>query len=176
MFSPPGAPQIGVGFNKPSAPPPMQPPGGPPAAAAPNFYQQTPNQGGGPTNLNPMNPMSAPNAPQNDVHPGAGVGVGGVAQPQLQENIDFNVQIPKRLLRLSSAHIPQSVSMVNSTKLPLGAVIRPLAPPGPEEEDVDVVNPGAAGIIRCKRYVLINSICRMQFWHPGISLYTWIAS
>ncbi|KAL3938641.1 MAG: hypothetical protein SGARI_001666, partial [Bacillariaceae sp.] len=36
-------------------------------------------------------------------------------------------------------------------KVPLGGVLRPLAPCPDDEEDVDVVQPGNAGIIRCKR-------------------------
>ncbi len=41
--------------------------------------------------------------------------------------------------------------MATQCKVPVGAVIRPLAPAACEEDEVDVVQPGNAGIIRCKR-------------------------
>ena len=132
MFRPPNAPQM------------MQPPPGPkgPSQMGSSFYQQGP-----PSDKGQMNGMPATNA--NSLNPA----MDQQQQVGVEENVDLNIKIPKRLLRLSSTHIPQSVSMINSVKMPVGAVLRPLAPPGPDEEDVDVVNPGAAGIIRCKRYV-----------------------
>ena len=68
-----------------------------------------------------------------------------------QENIDYSIQVPSRILRLSSQYIPATATLAMASKVPLGAVIRPLAPCGSEEEDVAVVQPGAAGIVRCKR-------------------------
>ena len=65
-----------------------------------------------------------------------------------EENIDLNIQVPPHILRCSTAYIPQSASLAHATKVPLGAVVRPLAPGG---EEVKVVQPGAAGIVRCKR-------------------------
>lgn len=135
MFRPPNAPQM-------SAPPQMmQPPPGPNGSSqmGSSFYQQ-----GAPPEKGQMNGMPVTNA--NSLNPAM-----DQQQAGMQENVDLNIKIPKRLFRLSSTHIPQSASMTNSLKIPVGAVLRPLAPPGPDEEDVDVVNPGAAGIIRCKR-------------------------
>lgn len=87
--------------------------------------------------------------------PPPGVGVGGGPQPSsmeiFQENIDHSIQVPKRILQLTNSYIPSSANLAHMTKVPLGAVIRPLAPCKPEEEDVKVVQPGAAGIVRCKR-------------------------
>ena len=68
-----------------------------------------------------------------------------------QENIDFNIKIPERLFRFTAGKIPQTANSATQSKIPLGGVLRPLAPCEDEEEDVDVVQPGSAGIIRCKR-------------------------
>jgi protein transport protein SEC24 len=76
---------------------------------------------------------------------------GGPATPIFNENIDFNIQIPDRLFRLTAAKLPQTASQASATKIPFGAILRPLAPAGPDEEEIDTVQPGSAGIIRCKR-------------------------
>lgn len=104
------------------------------------FYQQgtAPSQGG-----HPGPPSMAPT-------PGQG------ANPQMpaqgfQENVDFSIQVPKWLFRSVTTCIPQTSSMASSLKVSTGAILRPLAPPGQGEDDVDLVNPGNAGIIRCKK-------------------------
>jgi len=78
---------------------------------------------------------------------------GGVIPPQQQvnDNIDYSVSIPERIFRWTSTKLPQTATMANSSKIPLGAVLRPLAPDGPEDDPVDTVEPGTAGIVRCKR-------------------------
>jgi protein transport protein SEC24 len=68
-----------------------------------------------------------------------------------EENVDFSIQIPKRLFRLSCNKIAQTASLASSTKIPMGALVRPLAPDAPNEDPVDVVQPGNEGIVRCKR-------------------------
>jgi protein transport protein SEC24 len=68
-----------------------------------------------------------------------------------QENVDFSIQIPERLFRLTAKKIPQSTGMATASRVPIGAVLRPLAPCGEDDEEVDTVQPGNAGIIRCKR-------------------------
>lgn len=95
-------------------------------------------------------------------------GVGGPQQPSMeifQENIDHSIQVPKRILHLTSSYIPASANLAHMTKVPLGAVIRPLAPCKADEEEVKVVQPGAAGIVRCKRYV-----GRVQRWLMDVSV------
>lgn len=82
---------------------------------------------------------------------GAPGAMGAPGGDYFEENIDYSIQVPDRILRLTSQLIPASATLANATKVPLGAVIRPLAPCGREEEDVKVVQPGAAGIVRCKR-------------------------
>jgi len=68
-----------------------------------------------------------------------------------KENIDYSIQVPKHILQLTSKYVPTSASLAHQCKVPLGAVIRPLAPAEEEGGDVKVVQPGAAGIVRCKR-------------------------
>ena len=68
-----------------------------------------------------------------------------------EENIDHSITVPPHILQCVTTHIPQSAQLAHATKVPLGAVIRPLAPSPLEEEEVKVVQPGAAGIVRCKR-------------------------
>jgi hypothetical protein len=95
-----------------------------------------------------MQRMSVPGQAPPAAMPGAPA-MGGPTP--FQENVDFSIQIPERLLRLTAKKIPQTAGMAAASKVPVGAVIRPLAPTGPEEEEVDTVQPGNAGIIRCKR-------------------------
>ena len=132
-------------FQAPQAPAPPQVGGGfqaPPAV--PGMSQMPP-----PPHAQMMQPGVAPMPGP----PGAmaGPAQGGGAQQLYQENIDFNIKIPDRLFRLTCSKIPQTNGTAMSCKVPLGGVLRPLAPCPDDEEDVDTVQPGSAGIIRCKR-------------------------
>ena len=176
MFTPGGGapPAPGAGFN-PAAPqqqPGMMQPGMmQPGPGAPQQQQQQPGMMGQPQQPGmmgqpqqpgmmgqPQQPgMMQPNQPgipgmpagPNNGMPAPGMGGG----PDIyQENIDLSIQVPDRILRLTSKYIPTSATLGHQCKVPLGAVIRPLAPDGEEEEDcVKVIQPGAAGIVRCKR-------------------------
>jgi protein transport protein SEC24 len=87
------------------------------------------------------------------VHPGPGSMAPGMA-PQhnvYQENIDFNISIPDRFFRMTCDKIPATNNVAIQAKVPLGGVVRPLAPCPEGEEEVDTIQPGSAGIIRCKR-------------------------
>ena len=168
------------GFN-PAAPAPSsmpQPPvqaGFNPAAAqqqhpgSAGFYPQGPGGGGPPKppssspNLGPMQPPQMHQPPPQQQQPGMMMqqqpGPPGVPQQQqheiFQENIDYSIKVPERILRLTSQYIPSSANLGHGCKVPLGAIIKPLAGvTEDDEEDVCVVQPGAAGIVRCKRYVL----------------------
>ena len=154
------------------APPPPGPPGGvpaPPAPAGTGFYGQQPpapqqmQRGPAPPAPGGMQ-MQQPGMQQSGMQQPGMMGAPGMQQPGMQpgmqqqqggaifeEKIDYSIKVPERFLRLTTDHIPSSASMAASSKIPMGAVIRPLAPPGPNDEEVDVVQPGAAGIIRCKR-------------------------
>lgn len=93
---------------------------------------------------------------QRAVAPGASSAPGGMPAP-FQENIDYSIQIPERLCLFTAKKIPQTAGMATSSKVPIGGILRPLAPAACEEDEVDVVQPGNAGIIRCKRYVIQNA-------------------
>lgn len=121
-------------FSHQPPPPGMKPPGAP---AAPSFYPQQPS------------------APQMQRAAGPAVAAPGGMPAPFQENIDYSIQIPERLCLFTAKKIPQTAGMATSSKVPVGAIIRPLAPATCEEDEVDVVQPGNAGIIRCKRYVVI---------------------
>lgn len=136
------------------APPPPGPSGhggapaqGPMGAASP--FAGAPGPGGGaPPGVAPMGAPAPPGMGSPAPH-----GMGGApgAPAPFEENVDFSIQAPKRMFRLTAGSIPNSASMLASSSVPVGAVLRPLAPPQPDEDDVPVVQPGAAGIIRCKR-------------------------
>jgi len=77
----------------------------------------------------------------------------GMSQKQrvYQENIDFDILIPDRFFRLTCDKVPATNSVAIQAKVPLGGVVRPLAPCPDGEEEVETIQPGSAGIIRCKR-------------------------
>ena len=125
MPPPPGAPQMQM--MQPGAPRMMAPP--PPKAAAPPAPGQM------------MHPPAA--AAPMATHP--------TAMPQ-QPTLDTSIHCPSRFFTLTSNCIPQHMGMVHNSKVPLGGIIRPLAPmESAEDEEVDVVQPTAAGIVRCKK-------------------------
>ena len=68
--------------------------------------------------------------------------------------VDYTIKPPRRILGLSCSKIPATPALATSAKVPIGGILRPLAPPGPEDDEIDVIQPGAAGIVRCKK-------CRM---------------
>ena len=144
-FAPPPPP--GANMMPPGPPHPMQmqqgqPPHGGlnPAVAAPSpFYQAQPTPG-------QMNRAMAP--------PGGmpGQGLPSAAPMAIMENvnIDYSIKIPEPFFRLACGKLPQTASQ--APKIPLGGLIRPMAPQ--DEDDlmrIDAVQPGTAGIVRCKR-------------------------
>jgi len=69
--------------------------------------------------------------------------------------VDLSIEVPKHFLHTTVTKIPTSSALASSSKLPIGGIIRPLAP-SPDSSDtfsdgVDVINPAGSGIIRCKR-------------------------
>merc|ERR1719261_823444 len=99
---------------------------------------------------------------------------GMAPQPNVyQENIDFNIKIPERFFKLSCDHIPATNNVAMQAKVPLGGVVRPLAPCPDGEYEVDTIQPGSAGIIRCKRcrtYInaFVNWIDHGRSWRCNI--------
>lgn len=150
--APPGPPG-GPGMFQPPPPgqpaptPGMFPPGATGGAPKPPMFQPQ-----GPGVSAPPPPPGQGAAPAGMAPPGAPAGMGATGQAQLyQEVIDFNIKIPDRLFRFTTSKIPQTSAIANACKVPLGGVLRPLAPVADDEEEVDTVQPGSAGIIRCKR-------------------------
>ncbi len=140
MFQPPPPGQAAVS-------PGMFQPGAPMGAPQPGMFQSS---GPGPVPQQPPPGIGA--APIGMAGPGAAPGMGAAGQQQLyQEVIDFNIKIPDRLFRFTTSKIPQTSAIATASKIPLGGVLRPLAPVADDEEEVDTVQPGSAGIIRCKR-------------------------
>lgn len=71
----------------------------------------------------------------------------GAPAAPVNENIDYSVAIPDRLMRWPCGALPQTAAMANASKIPFGGVLRPMA----TQEDIPTVVPGQAGIVRCKR-------------------------
>ena len=126
---PPGGPRATTSPS-PSGPGVVAPP--PPGGA--NFYQA-----GAVPGATHQGPSVAPG--------------GGPAPPMINDNTDFSIKVPKRYFRLTAESLPQTAAMATSSKIPFGAVLRPLAPEWEEqgEDEIATVQPGSAGIIRCKR-------------------------
>lgn len=117
--------------------------------AAPSLYGQP----GPPNQLQQQQQFSAPGATNSSAPPYA-MPPGGVVGGQsgvFEETVDFGIQIPERLMRFTAKVMASTSNLGASSKLHFGAVMQPLAPTVANEDDVDVVNPGAAGIVRCKR-------------------------
>lgn len=175
QFAPPPPGGSSGPFGQSQAPPPpagggggpgmfQPPPPGQGAQMAPGMFQPGAPVGGAqqPGMFQPPPPPGAASAPPPPgvgaappppgMAPGMGPGMAPPGQQGLyQEVIDFNIKIPERLFRFTTTKIPQTNTIASSCKVPLGGVIRPLAPVADDDEDVDTVQPGSAGIIRCKR-------------------------
>ena len=130
-----------------------------PAAAGPmnmNMMQMPPGAGGAPK-VQAATGFYQQQAPalqtqQQQQQPQQGMSMQQQQQHQPMERIDTRIQCPPRFLKLTSTHIPQRSNMVQQSKIPLGGIVRPLANVTSEEdEEVDVVQPTAAGIVRCKQ-------------------------
>ena len=65
--------------------------------------------------------------------------------------INPEAQCHSRFMKLCVGQIPNSASVAQQSFLPLGALLRPLAPDDEGKDSIEVVNFGACGIIRCKR-------------------------
>jgi len=119
--------------------------GAAPAQAQSPFFQAAPSQP-------QMDPRMGQQQQQQQQQPQGMPGVAGMPQQVgANDNVDYSVSIPERLFRWTAGKLPQTAQMANTSKIPLGAVLRPLAPDGPDDEEVSTVEPGTAGIVRCKR-------------------------
>jgi protein transport protein SEC24 len=65
------------------------------------------------------------------------------------DSVDYSIQIPKEMFRMTSTTIPASANMVTTCKVPTGGLLRPFT--NLDEGEIDLIRPGAGGIIRCNR-------------------------
>lgn len=61
------------------------------------------------------------------------------------------VPVSPRALRLCNGAFPMTSVLARKYAMPFGAVVQPLAKPGPDEDPVPVVNFSGSGIVRCRR-------------------------
>jgi len=148
------APNVGFGYGGGGGP------GGPPGGV-PGMQNLSSGMGG--MNLNPgsqpapppgVQPINTFQQPSNiPQQPGAAPG----AAPAPDQIDDPTVQIPTHLFQMTTNLLPSSQSLANATKIPLGGVLRPFASPPPTttstktQTSIPIIQPGSAGIIRCKR-------------------------
>ena len=75
----------------------------------------------------------------------------GAVLPALDE-MDLSIQCDPKFLRPTVSRIVGSQAAANASKIPLGVTVCPMAGDvGTSNEDVDVVDFGSTGIVRCKR-------------------------
>lgn len=158
IFSPPPP---GAMMSVPPPPPPAGSHGGLSQPTSSPFFapQPTPAQ---------LNRILAPPGSA----PGADAAVAGGAAPMTADHIDYSIAVPDQFLRFTAGKLLQTAAQAASSKIPFGGVLRPLAPApaggesgaggttdeqgnpvenGDEDDHVDTVQPGTAGIVRCKR-------------------------
>ncbi|RLN69823.1 hypothetical protein BBJ29_001459 [Phytophthora kernoviae] len=140
---PPGAAPMGLGMRTAGPPPPGGMPQGPPNAQN-GLNTQFGNMGLGPS-------TSGAAGPPRD---GYGAQQGGFQGQQMQQASPLTeemmaAQCDPRFMRLSVNSLPHSLDHANKSKLTYGIIIRPLAPPE-EGDDLDEVNFGPAGVVRCR--------------------------
>lgn len=103
--------------------------------------------GGAPGGVTPGSVAGAPGAGPNDPNALAGAN----PLPTIDE-IDMSITCNPNFLRTSVSKIVASQQLANNSRLPLGVVCKPMAgDKGTNNEDVEVVDFGATGIVRCKR-------------------------
>lgn len=103
--------------------------------------------GGAAGGVTPGSVAGAPGAGPNDPNALAGAN----PLPTIDE-IDMSITCNPNFLRTSVSKIVASQQLANNSRLPLGVVCKPMAgDKGTNNEDVEVVDFGATGIVRCKR-------------------------
>lgn len=128
------------------------PPPGPPAMGQQPFMGQ-PQQPLYPNAPGVANPNFAPQQPtamgqQNNGQYFNGQNVLNQSGPGPVSAVDYNIEIPKSMFRMAASTVPSTANMV-SRSITRGGILRPFAKP--DEGEVDIIRPGAGGIIRCHR-------------------------
>ncbi|KAK1444160.1 SEC24-related protein [Babesia gibsoni] len=74
----------------------------------------------------------------------------GKTEAELLENIK-SMNTPSQFIRTSVNVLPSSITLQQKTQIPLGLVIRPMAPLSEDDPEIPLVNYGAEAICRCTR-------------------------
>ena len=69
---------------------------------------------------------------------------------EAKEGTNHDVQAHPAWVRMTVNAMPLSSSAKQKANLPIGAIIQPLAPT-PSDAELPLVNPGASGVVRCRR-------------------------
>ena len=168
----PPPPSLGppMGLAPPSLGMPPGPPGtsyvpappaygiSPPQMLAPNSMQGMPsafdNSGGGMQGHNSMTnlaPNDAQNPPNSSPAPAAAPTNQGAPLPLIDE-MDLSIQCNPRFLRATVSKIVGSQAVAAQSRIPLGLVCKPMSgDKGINNDEIEVVDFGSTGIIRCKR-------------------------
>ncbi|POM73215.1 Protein transporter Sec24, partial [Phytophthora palmivora] len=150
---PRGAPPMGGAMAPPGAPPAMnQPPQQPMMNQQPPQQPMMNQQQQQPKAYN--NNLPSGNFQQPDMMNDGYGGQPGFQGQQAQQSSGLTeemmaAQCDPRYMRLTVKTLPHSLDHANKSKLTYGLIIRPLAPPD-EGNDLDVVNFGPAGVVRCR--------------------------
>lgn len=139
------------------AAPPMAPGSGPGG-----FPSQDPNAFGVQQNTMAGMPLGfdsgsygQPQQQQQQQQQGVPIDPSGANTPQILpgiEEMDLSIQCDPLFLRSSVGKIINSQALASQSRLPLGIVCRPMAGDiGNDNEQVEVVDFGSTGIVRCKR-------------------------
>ena len=122
------------------------PPPPPPPTTAQHVQQQQQQQG----QVEGLDPSSLPRPlSMDDENPAAKAGDGaGGAVEQASGPTPLPGSCDRAYMRMSTSCMPNSSSLRSRWNLPLGIIVHPMSPLGPE---VPVVDLGGAGIVRCRR-------------------------
>ncbi|TMW66412.1 hypothetical protein Poli38472_004177 [Pythium oligandrum] len=135
----PGAANRGIPNAPVSGPPPM---GAPPMVGAPAPNQQPPKSFSSLPSGNYQQPSDMMDA-------GYGQGPGQSSQTSPLSDELMASQCDPRYMRATVSAIPHSLDHATKSNLTIGVVIRPFAPPE-EGDELDVVNFGPTGVVRCR--------------------------
>ncbi|CAM9134252.1 unnamed protein product, partial [Ectocarpus fasciculatus] len=83
---------------------------------------------------------------------GYGNNMGGTPNSMPGQEMDLSIQCDPAFMRSTVAKVASSQSAATSSRVPLGLICRPMAGDvGTENSNVEVVDFGSTGIVRCKR-------------------------
>ena len=103
------------------------------------------------SNLSGMQQPGQPGPNQQIPQPGTDPNANTNPLPGIDE-IDMSITCNPNFLRTSVSKIVASQQLANNSRIPLGVVCKPMAgDQGTTNADVEVVDFGATGIVRCKR-------------------------